>query len=820
MEQREYLYSGHAWFKERLNGEDGHLWKRARKLFLFNMDLSSALNIFRFDHNAIKTLSSSKGVTIIGSKNTDLDPNEPREHRPGHSWTDDAKNSIRILLDRIVTRWKPNYMYQHRINTEKLHHSLTPVSLQSVRETYDRTNNSVLPYDVKNALALYQACLVPLHYHELWSEIVSDFKNVVTTLSERETVIDTELFYDITTFDQEDESALIFGTNRVTFADEYKPLSKKLGLFDLVLIKVNSANYFGVIVHAEQVKVKIASEDDDHQLKSVDNTNDHHLKFDLLTTIGVYVSRTCSDSFQHYREQSNDKKLTITKLSNITSSRRMISAIHNLHEWSQHHSLLKPMINDVYFQFPEEYNSRRESNENGFNLSQSKVINIAECMFDELHERMHLIHGPPGTGKSRTIAGIVLKLLPKLSKLGRKQKILLCAPSNNACDELSRRILDEFGNQNVSYSRGTLVRIGCQPPDDHNLCDHFLDFMTLQDILMRHAKIVVSTLNYCGSARMHLLKSCTEFIIIDEACQSLEADLLLSLQFGCRKIMLVGDPQQLPPCVLSDAGKTYGLSQSLYGRLYSFFNKYPNSPITMLDTQYRMHPDICRFPSEYFYDNQLLTDQSVEERMRHFTLKSLYVYDITNSQHQYDGARSSFNEDEAKCIQKFCQRLIAYLATQSTPVSSDNEDEDESSTDSSSDSIHSNDDDDDDNVSIRDRDIRRRQLQPLLLNDPRSIKIQQRIAIITPYKAQVRLLSSYIPPYIEVMTWKYIGFLEDMNRLNVMLTRSKYALYIFGNLTHLSNQHDSWKELLEHVHGQRIISNVNVHNLEFELPYR
>ncbi len=82
-----------------------------------------------------------------------------------------------------------------------------------------------------------------------------------------------------------------------------------------------------------------------------------------------------------------------------------------------------------------------------------------------------------------------------------------------------------------------MVRIGCQPPDDYHLCNHFLDFMILQDIvdalkverrvdrniaqatearIMRHAKVVVSTLNYCGSTRMHRLKGSTAFVIIDE----------------------------------------------------------------------------------------------------------------------------------------------------------------------------------------------------------------------------------------------------------------------------------------------------------------
>ena len=56
---------------------------------------------------------------------------------------------------------------------------------------------------------------------------------------------------------------------------------------------------------------------------------------------------------KEHRQQTNDNKLSIIKLSNITSSRRMISAIHNLHEWSQHRSLLKPMIDDIYFQLPD-----------------------------------------------------------------------------------------------------------------------------------------------------------------------------------------------------------------------------------------------------------------------------------------------------------------------------------------------------------------------------------------------------------------------------------------------------------------------------------
>jgi senataxin len=314
----------------------------------------------------------------------------------------------------------------------------------------------------------------------------------------------------------------------------------------------------------------------------------------------------------------------------------------------------------------------------------------------------------------------------------------------------------------------------------------------------------------------------------------LEADFLLPFRFKCTKLILVGDPKQLPPCVLSDAGKNYGLSQSLYGRLFSIFDQYPDGPISMLDTQYRMHPDICRFPSAYFYSNRLLTHDSVVTRMRHFTLKPLYLYNMTSSPHSFDTARSSFNEGEARCIQAFCELLIAHFAAQSTPVSSDSKcDADDDNDDESNTTSSSGSPDDSDHEEGNDT----RHLQPLPSNDPRSIEIQQRIAIITPYKAQVRLLREHLPPYIEIMTVDSsqgkekdivilscvrsrgtIGFLDDMNRVNVMLTRSRNALYVFGNLTQLATQHASWKAFVDHAQMARVICDVNM--IPPDVPYR
>jgi hypothetical protein len=151
-----------------------------------------------------------------------------------------------------------------------------------------------------------------------------------------------------------------------------------------------------MIVHVHQIKVKVAHENENSNNNYATNTNHNNLEFELHTIIGVYVSRTCSDAIQKYHKQIKDTKLPIFKLSNITSSRRMISAIHNLHEWPQYRSLLKPMVNDIYFQLPAYYNPSDIIPMDGFNMAQSKTIAIAERMFDDLQDRMHIVHGPPG----------------------------------------------------------------------------------------------------------------------------------------------------------------------------------------------------------------------------------------------------------------------------------------------------------------------------------------------------------------------------------------------------------------------------------------
>ena len=156
-----------------------------------------------------------------------------------------------------------------------------------------------------------------------------------------------------------------------------------------------------------------------------------------------------------------------------------------------------------------------------------------------------------GTGKSKTIAGIVMNLLPQLNK---DNKILLCAPSNNACDELSKRILNEINsNKRTGYYQffnfntrvkginvlGILVRVGREAPLDRELCEHFLESLIMQQLvqdmqngksvtaqtaeavkqnILNHAKIIVSTLNYSANNALLSIKkqNSIKFVIVDE----------------------------------------------------------------------------------------------------------------------------------------------------------------------------------------------------------------------------------------------------------------------------------------------------------------
>ena len=135
MEGGEYLFSAHAWFKQQLEGPDGNLWRRARKLFLFNREIATALKLFDFDYNLVRSELQSNSVILFGGRE---DPSNIQNSFSSSTWIGDAKSACRILLDRIVTLWNPNYLSSEHIRINKLHATLTPDTLLSVQTIYGR----------------------------------------------------------------------------------------------------------------------------------------------------------------------------------------------------------------------------------------------------------------------------------------------------------------------------------------------------------------------------------------------------------------------------------------------------------------------------------------------------------------------------------------------------------------------------------------------------------------------------------------------------------------------------------------------------------
>jgi hypothetical protein len=135
-------------------------------------------------------------------------------------------------------------------------------------------------------------------------------------------------------------------------------------------------------------------------------------------------------------------------------------------------------------------------------------------------------------------------------------------------------------------------------------------------------------------------------VVVDEATQCCELDILVPLQYGSSKLILVGDPEQLPATVKSEKAKSLGYGRSMFERFYTLFQRtMEKPPILMLDTQYRMHPAICRFPSKRFYNNKLKSCRTLEET-KGWLFRPWLVYNMVRGEEECaaPGSRTSIGE--------------------------------------------------------------------------------------------------------------------------------------------------------------------------------
>ncbi|MFB6121237.1 MAG: AAA domain-containing protein [Halobacteriaceae archaeon] len=197
-------------------------------------------------------------------------------------------------------------------------------------------------------------------------------------------------------------------------------------------------------------------------------------------------------------------------------------------------------------------------------------------------EDYSLVHGPPGTGKTYTIARIVRELV------ARGDRVLLAAFTNRAVDNA----LDALRGQGYD----DFVRVGTDTGVRPDMQSSRLDAQGdpgEQAETLGSAAVVGATTATCGSRMMR--EQSFDVAVVDEASQLTEPDTLAALNRADR-FVLVGDHEQLPPVV-----REAEMDRSLFARLV---DEHPEAA-TMLDRQYRMAQRIQAFPSREFYDGSL-----------------------------------------------------------------------------------------------------------------------------------------------------------------------------------------------------------------------
>jgi DNA replication ATP-dependent helicase Dna2 len=213
----------------------------------------------------------------------------------------------------------------------------------------------------------------------------------------------------------------------------------------------------------------------------------------------------------------------------------------------------------------------------------------------------HLIWGPPGTGKTRVIPEIVRQV---------SAPVLLGAFTNTAVDKMLIALLEH--DPEARFLR--VGRASDSPELVQKITGDAADFFT-EDVARKHGSVsmvkralkeaqVVAATAHRASTLPYLRTHAFEMAIVDEAGQLTEP-LTLGLILRARRFVLIGDDRQLPPVV-----RTKGLAHSMFERL-----KHNNEAVTLLETQYRMHPQIMDVSNRLFYNGRLKSGITAEERI-------------------------------------------------------------------------------------------------------------------------------------------------------------------------------------------------------------
>jgi DNA replication ATP-dependent helicase Dna2 len=221
-----------------------------------------------------------------------------------------------------------------------------------------------------------------------------------------------------------------------------------------------------------------------------------------------------------------------------------------------------------------------------------------------------LIQGPPGTGKTHVIAELVRLLVE------RGDRVLLAGFTNQAVDNMLLRLLERgftrfrrLGHQLSIAPSVRPFRLGAHTGAEASAVAAADPVAWRTDLL--RAPVVASTTATWSSEQYDDAGDALAFdvAIVDEASQLTVPALCGALRFATR-FVLVGDDRQLPPLVVSQVAAEGGLNESLFTQLAA---RWGDQASVGLTRQYRMHPEICAFPSRTFYGGALMTDGAARD---------------------------------------------------------------------------------------------------------------------------------------------------------------------------------------------------------------
>ena len=435
------------------------------------------------------------------------------------------------------------------------------------------------------------------------------------------------------------------------------------------------------------------------------------------------------------------------------------------------------------------------------NPSQEAAANRVLCARD-----VAVVHGPPGTGKTTTLVETIYEVLH------REPQVLVCAQSNTAVDWISEKLTDRglsvlrIGNpsrvndkmlsftyerrfeSHPSYPELWSIRREMRALRSHSRRSRYAERESLRSRLsrlrdratalevqinadlFRSAHVVASTLVSSG----HHLLAGHHFstLFIDEAAQALEPACWIAIARADR-VVLAGDHQQLPPTVRCYEAARQGLSRTLMEHIVA---TRPET-VTRLRVQYRMNEAIMHFSSEWFYQGDLEAASEVRHRSILDLDTPITWVDTTGRDFKEEFVGDSFgriNREEANLL---LELLTAYI----------------------------------------DR-----------IGGERILQERIDMGIISPYRAQVQLLrdrirtSDRLRPYRSLLTVHtvdgfqgqerdvifislvranddgQIGFLRDLRRMNVAMTRARMKLVILGEAETLG-RHPFYRKLLSYI---------------------